>query len=85
MERNETMALVAHPDRDNVWVRPELIKSEWMTQEWIRPESGFEFLSNEHAWKGIVRDGYDESRLRVGDSGRVSVTIDIRPLPAQIG
>jgi hypothetical protein len=79
------MALVAHPDRDNVWVRPELIKPEWMTQEWIRPESGFEFLSNEPAWKGIVRDGYDESRLRVGDSGPVSVTIDIRPHPAQIG
>jgi hypothetical protein len=79
------MALVAHPDRDKVWVKPELIKPEWISQEWIRPESGFEFLSNDPAWKGIVRAGHDESQMRATDSGRVSVTIDIRPLGVQIG
>ena len=79
------MALVAHPDRDNVWVKPELIKPEWITQEWIRPESGFEFLSNEPAWKGMVRTGYDGSAVSPTDSSRVSVTIDLRPVPVRIG
>ncbi|HUP15413.1 MAG TPA: hypothetical protein VM848_05115 [Acidimicrobiia bacterium] len=79
------MALVAHPDRDNVWVKPELIKPEWITQEWIRPESGFEFLSNEPAWKGIVRAGYDGSAVSATDADRVSVTIDLRPISVQIG
>ncbi len=79
------MALVAHPDRDNVWVKPELIKPEWITQEWVRPERGFEFLSNEPTWKGIVRAGYDGSPALATDSGRVSVTIDLRPVPVQIG
>jgi hypothetical protein len=60
------MALVAHPDRDNVWVKPELIKPEWIAQEWVRPESGFEFLSHQPAWNGF--------------KGGVSVVIDIRPV-----
>jgi hypothetical protein len=79
------MALVAHPDRDNVWVKPELIKPEWITQDWIRPESGFEFLSNEPAWKGMVRAGYDGSAVNATEPSRVSVTIDLRPVPVQIG
>ena len=69
------MALVAHPDRDNVWVKPELIKPEWISQEWIRPESGFEFLSKEPAWGSMA----------TADSSRVSVTIDLRPSRVQIG
>ncbi len=69
------MALIAHPDRDNVWVKPELIKPEWLTQEWIRPENGFEFLSKEPAWGGMA----------AAESALVSVTIDLRPTRVQIG
>ena len=71
------MALVAHPDRDNVWVKPELIKPEWITQEWVRPESGFEFLSNQPAWTGAYRGGQDQ-KAAASDSARVSVVIDLR-------
>jgi hypothetical protein len=78
------MALVAHPDRDNVWVKPELIKPEWVTQDWIRPESGFEFLSNEPTWSGLAGRGPDGSTAVAAGSGHVSVTIDIRPARAQI-
>lgn len=79
------MALVAHPDRDNVWVKPEMIKPEWIAQEWTRAESGFEFLSKEPAWKGIAPGGYDGSMVKATDAGRASITIDIRPVPARIG
>ena len=72
------MALVAHPDRDNVWVKPELIKPEWTTQDWVRPESGFEFLSHQPAWNGFNGSGRDRS------SAAVSVVIDIRPSQVQV-
>ena len=76
------MALVAHPNRDNVWVKPELIKPEWITQDWIRPENGFEFLSNEPAWRGLI-GGQDVSIVSATGSGQVSVAIDIRPARVQ--
>jgi hypothetical protein len=55
------MTLIAHPDRDNVWVKPGLIKPEWTKQEWTRVETGFEFLSTEPGWKPARGSGETES------------------------
>lgn len=73
------MRLVAHPDRNNVWVRPELIRQRWVRDE---PDVGFPVI-------GFLWNGADGTGDQDGDHGFeanvVSVGDDTRSTRIRVG
>lgn len=73
------MTLVAHPHRNNVWVKPELIR-----QQWLRNEPGVGFPATGFAWNAAdgsgPQDGHHEFEQVV-----VSVSKDTRSAKVPVG